>query len=428
MYDYAFYKAIDFYEKIINESRNYDVAQTFADIRAANSLHNYLISLLTLNTYKSFTKTLKNCTKKIFLCLDGFDNIQEEQRGNRFNFSKETDIVLITEFETIWLTSLIEVIYQINIKKSDSDNSLLSHNLDICLMVPYDRLMQASYRKRDGFVYRELTASVNYKGLDLCNLFTRRIQIIADVNIKENQNNSDNIIAALEEVLGKFPNLNKNISVSLQNGQIIDFPLFLYLLRYSFWRPRDIIDHIEAIFKTVINGESLKSTINQDMIIESMVMSTDKIVMKTIEEFKDLWINVEDSLDKICFQDIVMKYSDFQKFLSDKNFFIHLSNGNILSESKDIIEFLYQIGFIGIILSNNYKKYKHLNDNQHQIFYSGSQVINGIGDEAFNENSIFFNPVFHFKYHLNISTNEILGIYTWNDLIRRDTKIENNIY
>ena len=427
LYDYSFYKALSFFDEIIMNSRNEDLAQTFADIRAMDSLNQFLIYLTSSKALKSFRITLANCTRKIFLCLDGFDNIQQEQRGNKFYFDTHVDNELITKFETIWLTTLVDVIYQINSVAVNSEIRLLGNHLDMCLMVPFDRFVQASYQKRDGFVYRELMTSINYKAIDLCNVFTKRLQVITGMNILERQNSFEEILTAQNQVLNKFPNLCQSIDITLNNKQKVTFPLFLYLLRYSFWRPRDIIDHIRFVFKTVISGESLNFTIDQEMIVESLSMSTGTIVLKTIEEFKELWVNVKECLDKIKYKPIIMKYDEFDDFLCESAFVIELSNGTKHNKTREIIKFLYKLGFIGLILSNNNMRSIRSSYKQHQVFYSGNRALHNISEESFKDNLIFFNPVFRFPYNLIIDTNEVLGINTWDNLMNYNALLDDDL-
>ncbi len=424
LYEYAFYSCIKFYGEIIEKSRTSSEARMFADLRAANSLDNYLVLLLGKQCKLSFERTITNCTKKIFLSLDGFDNIQSEKRGERIRFvNNSQDKMIVDKLESVWLTTLLDVIY--SIKTSSIGDNILKERLDICLMVPFDRYMQSTLYKRDGFVYRELMTSAIYKGLDLCRIFTKRLQIIADVEIENDITlPSNKILENLNKVLNKFENLNTNVKIILKNQQSVDYPLFLLILRYTFWRPRDIIDHIASVFNMVINGEDLMIEIDSDMILESIAISSEKIVKKIIEEFKDLWINIVECLGKLYFNEIIMTYSEFELFIKEKSFLIQLSNGEILSNIKDIIKFLYKIGFIGIILDKQNMKKNRTTYKQHQVFYSGFKVLSNIGEESFEKNMIYFNPVFVSKYHLTINTDEILGINKWDELVNRDMYLE----
>jgi hypothetical protein len=427
LYEYAFFKCIEFYNNIIQDSRSEDEAQMMADITAANSLKGYLLFLLGEKCYESFSRTIKNCTKDIFISLDGFDNIQSENKGNRLTLYNKINKVDMDRMESTWLTSLLDVVT--DIRNSNRSDNILNGHVDICLMVPFDRYIQSTLYKRDGFSYRELATTMSYRGIELCNLFTKRVKVVLDdsddsIVSDKSALSSDMCIKEMELELAKFTNLFTEVEITLQNKTPIKIPVFLYILRYSFWRPRDIIDHIRSVFKIVINGESSNIEINSKMITRSVMKSSEEIVMKVIEEFSDIWINIKECLEKISYKQIITTYSDFENFLKNNSFSIVQANDKIISDPKAIVKFLYQIGFIGLILSNgNVIKTKSV-EKQHQVFYSGNRPLSNLGDDSFAENSIYFNPVFSSRYNLLIETNEILGLYKWKDLLDRDKEVD----
>jgi hypothetical protein len=421
LYQFAFDKSIAFYDHIVESARINDYAQLNCDMKLANNVEHYLEFMLGKKIKDSFIITIAACTRKLFISLDGFDNLQAEKKGDRIKTSASYDKVFIDKFESTWITTLIDTIYQIKI--APSGRCPLTGKIDICLMIPFDRYMQISSYKRDGFVYRELMEAAMYRGIDLYEMFIKRLwSVFHETDLpKISDANRNNII---NELFNVFPNLAREIPVMLKNGNKVNFPLFLYLLRYTFWRPRDIIDYVREVFKTLLYQEKFNMQINWESIKWSVNLCSPKIVIKIIEEFKEFWLNIDICLNKFLFQSSIMSYSEFESFIREKSFSIELSSGDKYSNARDIVKFLYEIGVIGLFLSRKNQIIVHTSLKQHQVFYSGRKPLANIADDSFAENCIFISPVFYSKYNMQIYTDEVLGIHDWETLTTIDSKID----
>ena len=439
LYSYSFESCLKFFDDIITASTSNNYANLRCDIAILNTPSNFLNRLLrtkqntkifsikTPQARKSFASTIFTCTKKIFISLDGFDNLQAEKKGDRIRYGDFTTHKFINDFESAWILSLVNVVNQIKYTLVDVGIFELKNKLDMCLMVPYDRYIQITHYKRDGFVYRDQMTSAVYKGVNLYDIFLKRVwHISKDENEPslDIKNSSDRDIIS-RKLFEKYKNLPKEINVKLKNGTNVKFPLFLYILRYTFWRPRDIIDYIYAIFKTFFeNEENPNKLITEKNIKNDIVFCSQKIVAKLIEEFKDLWTNIKECLNIFCYHNAVMTYSEFCEFIHNNSFNIKLSNGTNYTNTNDIIRFLYDIGIIGLILSKKNMDKIHTSQRQHQVFYSGGQALSCLSEDTFKENSIFINPTLISSYNLKVDTEEILGISNWETLDNIDDNID----
>jgi len=409
LFQYALDSGYKFFHNIIQNAR---AKYFYTDIHSANNLTNYINTLLGKAVKKSFTDTLNLCDKGFLLTLDGFDDFQDIHRGNRYKV-KKISINDMNEFESLWLGSLF---YTINYIKTDrSDFNILLDKIDACLMVPFDKCIQGAMFKRDGFVYRNSAFPLTWKGMELCNLFTKRLKIIAGVFGHYGNEHLDKL---LEE---HYRNIPKYINIKLLNGSC-KMPLFLYILRYSFWRPRDIVDYIWEIFKPFINNENLQintdSNENELMIKNIVSNCSEKITLSIVEEFKNIW-NIKEFLDSFKDKKIILSYDELCEILkNEKN--ICFSNGKIISNTKEAIKYLYQLGIIGIIYSNDYAELYHTTIKQHFVFYSGQEPLKHLDNKRFEKNQIVINPTFISTLRLEVKTNEILGIPDWDTLRKID--------
>jgi len=185
------------------------------------------------------------------------------------------------------------------------------------------------------------------------------------------------------------------------------------------------VTHIGEIFKSAIIGEESNIDLDITMIKGCIRTSSYKITVKILEEFQYLWRNIHVSLSAFKYKNAVMTYGEFEAILKDNNFNIELTNGNRLTGTEEILKFLYELGFIGVILSNRNFNMLKMQHKQHFVFYSAFKPLDNLGSEAFRENSIIINPTFISAYNLKVeNTDEILGIHTWEELKKIDGSLD----
>jgi hypothetical protein len=119
-----------------------------------------------------------------------------------------------------------------------------------------------------------------------------------------------------------------------------------------------------------------------------------------------------------CFRgkSAVMSFEEFNQIITNKRFKIQLSNKMELCKVKEIIKFMYELGFVGIIFTTKNKESLRLYRQQNFVFYSGMKPLSEIDSEEFCDNKIVLNPIFVPYYKLYIDTSEVLGIESWETL------------
>lgn len=199
------------------------------------------------------------------------------------------------------------------------------------------------------------------------------------------------------------------------DGHNISISLYSYLLRLSFWRPRDIIKNFAVIMKLSNSEVSTTDEIIQEILKTLLTINSDKIIEEEfIGEYKNVYKNLSSVLSKFKNYNLINEYNEFIEKLSK----IDIESVDSI-ENKEIQEkfkILYKLGVIGIYLD---KKEDHKHGYGYHICYVFNEVLKPCED-LLNGNldtirtKVIFNMIFLKNLELNINTNELICDYDWN--------------
>lgn len=179
-------------------------------------------------------------------------------------------------------------------------------------------------------------------------------------------------------------------------------PLFIYILRHTFWRPREIILYYADIISALNTFKQRKIPLTQDDIkIIVRKIATHIIETEFINEFNTHCVNIEDIISRFKHRPQILSYQDMTEILDKVQFQFTSPNKNpyIQNTLVEKIWFLYQIGFLGIVLTDE----KAAEEKLHKysfIFNAGSQILlkNRLDEEKdFMGHTFIIHPVF-FEY------------------------------
>lgn len=215
----------------------------------------------------------------------------------------------------------------------------------------------------------------------------------------------------LKEKLPQIPNAVKVFS----GDRWYDFDLFNYILRLSFWRPRDILLNFISLLKLVENSKELDLEIDDRIIKEALFQSASNIIDKEfIAEYQNVFYNLKEVLNCFRGKNILYTISDFFEIIDSIRFDASFSYDCTKSKNKILI--LYQLGVIGLIFNKDtFADHGY----SHNICFYFNEGLDPIYDTILdcdtieNDANIINNPLFCKKFHLTINTKELIGNYDW---------------
>lgn len=366
----------------------------------------------------SFLEALRRCKKKIIIALDGFDTHSEDFRAATVAISRnDEEFKRRDDYEKLFFRTLIEVVSDFKrYEYNDHIMSVMSSYLDFCIVLPKDRYDQIIKDDRDSFKKR--FCSLSWDGYELLDLLVRRLEyLIRKIDPTISIDNKGDVFERMNNALSFFPGLPKRICFDI-NGNKMTMGIFNYILRYSFWRPRDVISNLSSLLAYVIEIDDDDQIIVYDDVrlsdVELKLAVKDNVSRLIQEEFieenQNVFRNLEYVLSQFRNDQMIINAHDFRKKLASIRF--DASYAYSLEDVGNKMKALYELGVIGL-------KYDKKVAEKHSYLHHICYVFNsGMGPfkEFVNENdgksedvSIIFNPILSNDFLLEFNTSELIG-------------------
>ena len=398
-------------EHIIDNS-NYDTILTSAKVNF--NAKNILEKNFTSDLFRKYTNALKQCTKRILISLDGFDTYSEDFRRNTYSLRETNyqEYLNRIEFESTFYRSLIKMVAEF--KRMPYGNLLdtVCDQTDFCIVLPQDRWDQIKEIDRD--ISKKKNCVLFWNALDLLKMLLFRLENYYGIESDED------FYKRWCSVLSKhIPGISPTITVRI-GGRDVDFELFNYILRLSFWRPRDILLHFIGLLELSDESKKNRFIIDNDAIKDSLNRSTRKIIEEEfIAEYQNVFYNIKDVLKEFSQDDLIVPYSVFCAKLNKIRFDTSFAYDNNILNNK--LSILYQLGVIGLYYEDRAwasKQYSY-----HICFYfkDGFGPMTDLleGRNLANENTkIIFNPIFAKYLNLNYNISEPICNYSWDEICK----------
>lgn len=404
-FSFSINKLQEFLDLCIQKARDSKGNSFFlSDIKLSFNFEEYLIYLLELKVVNALNSIIDNCRKRVLLTLDGFDTIFDTFRRG----VKLPDLQVRSKFEVEWLRSLLLLIFDI---KDHKLKNTFFKTLDFCITIPKDRYLEIESTDRDGFRYNNRTCHILWSGIELCVVLFKRLEKMSGFQTSESLKPHER----LDQICGKlFKGWPKEVSFDF-NGKLISIPMFAYVLRHTFWRPRDILLYYSSLLAAILSCKKTGNKIS-DIIVRRIISETTYQIIKTefIDEYETTVTNIREIIDKFTGCNQVLCYAEIEKVLSGINFIFSLGDKETNIYSK--IEFLYDIGFLGIILSDRQKEILKIEYSQAFYFNEGTTALSATKKVHFKETKFAIHPIFAENLQLDSSKNDFLLNFTWDYL------------
>lgn len=410
-----FTESVSLWEIFLNETLlDYATEEAFLASMDANfNANNVMSRLFGRRDYNELISCIEQCDKKILVALDRFDAISDDFRRKIKNDLNATNDEIVfdakkrAEFDGLLYRSLITTV-----EKLKTIDSGIMGNVMFCIIIPQDRIDQIRMTDRD-FAKRKFIG-LSWDAMELLNVVLLRLSFLFDTELNYQ---GDIVIQFQDIMLNCMPTIPLNIKIDV-NGTSKEIDLFQYLLRISFWRPRDIIKYFAVLYDANQKNKNKHKEIDMDTLKALLNNVTDEIIEDEFyNEYNKTFYNIESLIEKFEHKNILLSIEEFIAILCNFDF-----KGIIFDSSDEIIEkikMLYEIGIIGLIFNPDYIKRKGICSEVCFVFNEGMNPFNNSKKEISQRNTsikIVINPIFSKKISLHYNTSKIIGAYGWDYL------------
>jgi hypothetical protein len=405
---------VKFLDHAIKTARS-DEKYFFSDVKRALRLRNLLLHTLGQDALTDLGRLLRARPARILLSLDGFDTKFGSFRdiGRREYVPKE-EIRPRILFEVDWLRGFLQFVLKI---KANPRNEFLYSLLDICATVPKDRFMEVLRVERDAYVYKGKFLSMNWSGPELMLLLCKRVEVMFDY-----ENKKGSMKERLEYALHNIFEMPRIVKTKVGNMEY-DVPLFLYLLRHTFMRPRDLLYYCANLFAF---GRDMKKKGLQvsNEAVRTIVSKTtwEVVVNEFIGEFEETLINVKEVLRAFQGKPQTLEFAMLEEALRSVDFHFAQADGGERNLIRKI-RFLYEIGFLGIDGDQDVMRILGLGMRHAFYFNEGEvEILWGMEDRV-RKLRFVVHPVFCEFLMLDVSKGPMILEYTWEYIIENEARL-----
>ena len=410
-----FTESVVLWENFMNaEVLDFATEKAFLASMDANfNVNNVIKTFLGKNLYNHFLNAIDQCDKKILLALDKFDTISDDFRRNvkddlqTDNESLKIDARKRAEFDRLLYRSLVTTVE--NLKTSDTG---IMGNTTFCIIIPQDRVDQVRMVDRD-FAKKNFM-SLSWDAIELLEVIVLRLKELYGFSLDSN----NDIIETFKQVMHTYmPAIPNEIKIEIGDTEkTID--LFQYLLRISFWRPRDIIKYIAVLYDANEKNSKKYKTIDMDTLKNLLNNVTEDIIKNEFyNEYNKIFYNIDNFMEIFEESNVILSTSEFIDKIRGFKF-----EGIIFDEESQLIEkikMLYEFGVIGLKFDQTYIKSKSIGNTLCFVFNEGMYPFDKARNEIVRGTKMakfVLNPIFSKKLSLHYNTTEVIGAYGWDYL------------
>ncbi len=376
---------------------------------------NVILSKLFGKIYERFCKALKACTKKIMIALDGFDPYSEDFR-RATNLLKEKDYPeyeLRKRYEILFYRELMILISNIKDSKIDNELGNAFSIVDFCIIIPQDRYDEIREWDRDSI--KRKYCCLGWDAYDLLLMLVKRLEYYYRIQDEGNLS----LIERFNFILANhLPNVPTEITVDI-DGHNMPMHIFNYILRLSFWRPRDILTNFAVVLKVnkELAGES--NEVVQSIIKKLLIQNVREIIdNEFIKEYKNVYSNLDKVLHGFEKKELLSDFKLFYESLSTINIESVYCDDNNTSTEK--LYLLYKMGVIGLYYDKMESTMHGYSYHVCFIFNEGLQPLDDLmaGGRYLNTRvKVIFNPIFLKYLELKVNTKELIMNFSPNEIV-----------
>lgn len=399
---YSISATINYFSQCIKNARS-EPEYFYTDIESRFNYIELLIFTFGTEVSNLIESIVKHKRKNILITFDDADSYFNSQC-----YSK-SDSDSLHMFELDFLYGLLCLVN--NFKQLKQGDNLAPY-FDFIVTISSEHLFEILKIDRDSYRLIEYYSVISWTGIELALMLRKRLATAYNFQITKSSKTS--VKDTLNEILyKKLKFLPPIIKFNLDDGSRHEMHIFLYILRFTFWRPRDLLRYFAKIIVYAHDNYGLNTQLDSEMVRLIVKKSTNDIIeSEFINEYRGYINNIRDLIN--CFEgcDQIFQFDEIERRIGNIEFILTLDFHNVESIIERI-KHLYQIGFIGIYATLDMQNAYNLKSDTAFLFTEGADIINTLSE--YNKKSFFYtiHPIFQSFLHLKMDSKRLLSNYSW---------------
>lgn len=343
------------------------------------------------------------------ITLDGIDSAFHDYRMEYMRYgAQETDDYYQdrARVELDLVKALMRLVADVKTKRSDFP--VLS-GCEFCITIPLDLYQEVKWHhERDSYKLLASCRSLDWSGPELALMLRKRLEKLNNIQVDKEKFSSprDRLLELLDEC---YTGLPKEVPVEI-GGRRFVFPLFLYVLRHTFWRPREIIFHFVGLLSSFEYYRGNSPITDAD--VKAIVKEQAKALVSSefIDEFKSTITNIEEILEAFRGGPQYYPYLGLLELLESIEFDFYLNpHAKDQSAAARKMRLLYEIGLFGIRLTDAQMS-KHSRPRNVFAFCEGVVIYDELQKEGFDGATVCINPAFIEYLNIRIEPDQEIAL------------------
>jgi len=338
LFVYAFEKLVEFVDSVMRRREGDYLARSVAEF-TQSSFRAFVFG----NAWPILHRVLKHYRQinaRLLITVDGFD-----VQADYFIRHKHSDERLAAmQFETELLLALFQIALKTH--RGGAAHGIFYEITDLCVAIPHDRFLQVRAADRDRYRYRHLMARLEWTGMELSALVRKRLVVARQARDPKGPSLEERLAAVMSS---SYPELPDEIVFQFGAARY-RMALFIYVLRHTFWRPRDVLFFYAALLLASKRARKKGEKVPDSFVRQVVAGATRYIVnYEFIAEYTNAFHNLREVLLRFKRGPQVMSWAKMEERLKDMRFDTPVPEGEVASlEWK--VETLYEIGAMGVLL------------------------------------------------------------------------------
>ncbi|HHT9106685.1 MAG TPA: ATP-binding protein [Candidatus Wujingus californicus] len=372
---------------------------------------------VTTECLDAFNAILHQCTRRFLISLDGFDTAFEEFRiKTQQKVDDPVEKQRRTEYEIDWLRGFAHVVIDM---KSSARKTPLANLADFCATIPKDRFIEIRDYERDSYVYIGKCHEIRWSAIELAILLYKRLEVLGAWY--SDQNKPPHV--RLDEMLKtKFPYIPLETVTTV--GEVdYALPIFIDVLRHTFWRPREILIYFAKIIAVLRDIRKRNMEITQFAIGKCIADTTREIIKtKFFSEFQRHCINLKQIIEQFRRQRQLLTKSEVERLIGGIGFKF-VDRREPVTDFDSQIRFLYEIGFLGLEADRKLVQRLKLLHSDMFWFNAGDETFEVLLNEGFADCRFIIHPVFYEFLDLDVRKQKLTLNFDWTYLQQQEAHV-----
>ena len=400
LFVHAFEQLVTYIDLIMKRPRVKGISSAVAEF-TLTAFRDYVFGPKGWHQLQLVLSAYKEVGNNILITADGFDVMAGY-------FTKESaDSDDATKFERELLLALFQIVLTKGPVKISGGT--LYNIADFCVAIPHDKFVEVRKRDRDRYDYRNKFSRITWSGIELSVLVRKRLALLRKVIDLKGPSLEQRLTNVMSKGFSELPD-----EIGFQFGSATyRMPLFIYVLRHTFWRPRDILYYYAALLAASDRFQKKHDKMPSGFARQVIAGCTRYILEDEFyEEFSASFRNLRQVMNLFRHSPQVLEWGELEEILGDVRFETVLPKDEVASlEWK--VEVLFDLGAIGVVLDR--KTSERLSSFHHAFSFNEDQILTEkIGRADYSQFQYALHPVFSESLHVDTSKNtELILSMDW---------------